>query len=128
MMARWDGEDLAAYLSSALVPQVSADIVLAGIPLSQSDSSGGFCRWPFGGKRREVLRKQKTRDGFSQRDMFDYGFFSMWKVTMFEVFDAVSSFKLLMSLTSKGFITVPGGSTVWVAFHYTQSFQFNLKI
>lgn len=71
-MAQWDGKDLAACLSSALVTQVSVDIVIDSIPLSQNYSGGGFCFSDLcGGGGRE---KQSC---FSQRDVFDYALYSI---------------------------------------------------
>lgn len=58
-IVQWDGNDLAAYLSSALVTQVSVDIVLDSIPFSQNYSAGGFCHWlgegRFSGKKTWVV-------------------------------------------------------------------------
>lgn len=67
-IAQWDAKDLAAFLSSALVTQVSVDIVIDSIPLSQNYSVGGFCFWR-GGAGGEGVGDNKTTKFLSPKEM-----------------------------------------------------------
>lgn len=50
-----------------------------------------------------------------------------FKIIIFRIPDVISLHKVSMSLTLKGFNTVPDGTTVWVAFQYTPKF-YNLRV
>lgn len=84
--------------------------------ISQHSTLTELLQWRF------LLQTWGEKDwGVSPKEMFNYALYSMWscllmqlclKAIMFEVLDVVSSQKLLMSLTLKGFNTVPNGTTV----------------